>query len=456
MLRAKNVDILNGPLLKTIIIYSIPIMIMGLVQQLFNAADIMVLNVMAGDNAVASVGATSAVSSLLVDTFLGIAIGTRIVLSRRLGEKNYEKARNVASTSIDVALMMGAAIAVLGNIFAPHILRLLNCPAECFDGALVYLRIYLLGAPVILLYNYSSAIVQVSGDTQRPLYYMLLAGVLNVVLNFVLCFVLSQKVAAVAIATVASQGVASALLIRRIFVMEGPCRLSFKTLRWSTTSFLNVMSNGLPQALYHAIYPVSNMMVYAQVNTFGAAAIAGNVAMGKSEQLLVTMATSSISGTVSAFMGQSLGAKNYDRVKKSFFTCLWMYTAMGLVLGVAATVFYRPLCSLFASTDEVTMSAAWARAIFVTAFQFIGCANTCFNRAINTFGYAKVAVIGTVFAIFGFRAIWMNFIYPLNPTLNMIFVVFTLSWMLSLIFNVVLFAWIYKYRFKPGKLKALR
>ncbi len=453
-MRIKNVDMLHGNLFRSIIVYSIPILFMGLVQKLFNAVDIVILRYFADTNAVASVGATTSIIHLLVDTFFGISVGTRVVLSRHLGASERDKAQKTVATSLYTAVLFGVITAIAGFFLAPSFLRLTNCPAECMDDALLYMRIYLLASPAILLYNYGSAILAVSGDTKRPLYYMVISGVLNVSLNVLLCLVLEHKVAAVAIATALSQLVGAILVTVRLFRMEGLCRISFRTMRWSNAAFGSLMANGIPVALSTALYPFSNLQIQTQINSFGAATIAGNAAASNLEGILTTIVASPMISAMTSFVGQNLGAKQPKRAERTIWYCLTVSVGTGLVLSVLLMVFSRPLVSLFAP-EEAAIIAAQTRMKYTTLLHFITFAGSCFSRAIQTFGYPTFSTINSVVSVLIFRIIWTELIYVRCPTFEVLCQCFPVSWLLSFLANFVFFMYLYYAKFKKGTLKKL-
>ena len=253
LLKKQNVDATTGSLLQKIIIYSIPLLLTTLIQQLFNAVDIIVLGNMADTAAVASVAATTSVISLIVTAFVGIATGTRVVLARFIGARDEKNIRAVTDTSLIGAVVLGVVIAVVGFIFAPWFLQITNCPPECYNGALIYVRIYVSAAPFILLYNFGSAVMTADGDTQRPLYYIMIGGATNVVLNIILCLILPQKVIAVATATVASQIIGAVLVFRRLTLTETICRVRISNMRFSFSALGKVLASGLPMAFVHAL-----------------------------------------------------------------------------------------------------------------------------------------------------------------------------------------------------------
>ena len=228
MLLRKKIDATEGPILRLIFSFAIPLVLTTLMQELFNIADKAVLGNMAGTIAVAAIGATGSITTLIINGAVGLGTGTSIVLARYIGQKNKEKIRLTIDTALISSIIIGAILAVLGIVFAPWFLKLTNCPDDCYNGALLYIRIYISGAPFTLLYNYSAAILRTLGDTRRPLAYITVAGVVNVCLNVILCLILKEKVAAVAIATVASKIVSSALAVRRLMSLEDDTRVVVK------------------------------------------------------------------------------------------------------------------------------------------------------------------------------------------------------------------------------------
>ncbi len=401
-LQMKKVDVLEGNLYRSIIRYCIPLLLMGLIQKLFNAVDVMVLGMVADTTAVASVGATSNVIHLLVDTFFGLSVGSRIVLARLLGAKDEERTGKTASTSLILAVALGLITAVLGWLFAPYFLEWTNCPAECVDGALLYIRIYLIGAPAILLYNFASAIIQVSGDANRPMIYMMISGAANVILNFALCMILEQKVAAVAIATLVSQVIGAALALAWLFREEGALQLRFKTMRWSGEALRLILKNGLPVAVYSAMYPIANLQIQTQVNSFGAAYMAATTVTSNLDSILSAVAITPLVTAIATFAGQNLGAGNRERVTRTFLFCTAVSASMNLILGILGNVFSRPLTLLFLS-DEAAIAAARTRLLFVMLPHIIAGVHGCLSRAIQTFGYSTFVTVNSIVTVIGFR-----------------------------------------------------
>jgi len=456
-MKIKNVDMLHGNLFRAIIIYSIPVLLMGLVQKLFNAVDIMVLSVVADTRDVAAVGSSTTIIHLLVDAFFGIATGSRVVLARLIGEGDEQKVAKATATSLYTAVIIGTVTAVIGILFTPQLLLWTDCPTGpdgCFEQAVVYMRYYLFAAPFILLYNYGSAVLSVSGDTQRPLYYMIASGLTNVILNFVLCLILPEKVAAVAIATAASQILGAVLVTFRIFRMEGPCRMSLPRLRFSGAAFGQIMRHGLPVGLVQALFPLSNLQIVAQVNSYGTAVMAGNAAINQLDGILGTMVATPWATALTAFAGQSLGAGKNDRVKKSIGYCIGISALLSVIFVLIFTFFSEPLISLF-TRDPDAIAAAQIKSKYTMRLYFLPAINACVARVIQVFGYPILQTANSVLSIFILRFVWTEFVYVKNPTLDMLFLCYVVSWTMMLILNLAIAGYLYQFRFKKGKLKKM-
>ena len=453
MLQAKHVDATRGSLVRAIILYTVPLIFSTLIQSLFNAVDIVVLGNMASSNAVASVGATTTINHLIVNTFVGLSGGTKIILARQVGAEDRDGARKTVEASLLSALGLGIVILIAGMFLSPLFLDLTNCPTECFDGAVLYLRIYILAAPAVLLYNFGAAILRACGDTQRPLYYIVLCGLLNVILNVILCLILPQKVAAVAIATAASQYLGAFLVIRRLCVVDDICKLVLSKIRWHTASFVQIMRYGIPLALTQALYPLANLQIQSAINSYGVSAVAGS-----SAAITVESFPSSFSGafgtTVTAFMGQNLGAEKHDRVKRSFWDCLIMSVTVGLIMGIFFHLTGRFWLRFILTDDLLAVEYAMIRSRFVTLFIAVSAANGVLSHAIQSFGYPTFSAVNSISFVFVFRMIWMLTVYPKHQTFEWLMLCFTISWSLMLLFNIAMFSVIYK-RYAKGKYKKI-
>ena len=448
MVKAKKIDATQGALIPLIISFVLPLILMTLIQKLFNAVDIAVLGSMADTTAVASVGATTTIVSLIVDSFLGISTGAKIVFSRAVGKNDAAELQKTMDTSIVIAFLLGIVISVVGLILSPVLLRLVDCPSECFQGAVLYMRVYLLAAPVHLIYNFGAALLTSWGDTRRPLYFAIVAGLANVVLNILLCLILPQKVMAVAIATVASQAICAVLVIRRLCRMEGAVKLRLRAIRPHAATVGQIFRLGIPVMLVNLIYPLANLQIAAAINSYGVAAVAGNSASQTVEQMLGACRVSF--GNASAtFIGQNLGAKKPDRVRDSFLHILWIGMALTLFFGTLLVLTAPLWLKLFLEGDAMATEYALTRVRIMLQFQFISTAVSVFSQALHSFGYPIFGTLNSIVWILGFRTFWMSFIYPRVMTYQNLIQCFVVAWVCTLVCYTVILAVIYR-RYRRG------
>ncbi len=423
-----KIDATQGPLLRLMIAYAIPLVISTVVQKLFNAVDIAVLGNMADSVAVASVGATSSIVNLLVIGCTGIANGVKVVLARLIGAKDEERVRRASDTSLLLSLLIGAVLAVVGVWLAPDFLRLVKCPSHCFDQALLYLRVYLSAMPAIAVYNFGSAIITTSGDTKRPLYYIMAGGALNVVLNVLLCLILPQKVLAVAIATVASQVLGAVLVCMRLSRIKGMGHEDLLKMRWDFFAAGQILRYGLPLMLAHLLFPIADLQLLTSINEYGASAIAGNSAAIITESL-VSAVVSAISATVVVFIGQNIGAQKHDRVKKSFWYALWMAGGVGLVLGMMGSLGSGLILPLFIGDDALALEYGVLRARFMLIYWLVGI-DSVLQHSIQAYGATVYSATISAVCVFGWRILWVHFIYPHFHTFFNLVLCYMSSWIL--------------------------
>lgn len=430
----RKIDATQGPLIPLIFSYTIPLILTTLIQHFFDLVDKAVLGNMADTTAVASVGATSGITSLVINGFVGLSAGASIVLARYIGQRDEEKTRKTIDTALVSGFFFGVIVAVVGILLAPFFLRITNCPEECYEGALIYIRIYVGAAPATLLYNYGSAILRTLGDTRRPLTYITVSGVSNAVLNVILCLILPQKVAAVAIATAASKVIAGALVLNRLCHFEDAARVSLRKLRLSLSSFLQILRFGIPNAITTLIFPLANLQITPALNSFGVEAVAGNSASSSLTTLIQSVGTG-FSTATTTFMGQNIGAEQKERVKKSFWYCLGFNVLIMGTLGLLLTISGRFWLRLvIGNSSPAAIDYGMVRMWFLTAFLFVQAANQVLRHALLAYGYPLFGSISSIVFTLGFRVVWMQLLYPLWPTFTMIMLCFTVSWILNMLF----------------------
>lgn len=459
-MRKKNIDFTKGNLLPLIIMYAIPLILSGIVQTMFNAADMAVLGAFdksSDSSAVGAVGATGAILGLLVNSFIGLSGGTNVLLARTVGARDDERSQRIVGSSLILAVAVGVVMTFVGIFTAPWFLEVTNCPANSFDGALTYLRIYISATPAILLYNYGAAIIRVSGDSRSPFIYILIAGVANVILNFTLCLILPNKVAAVAIATFASNVIGAALTIAHLLrLKEGACRVNIKNLQFSWREVLNVVLLGLPNAFTNALYSISNLQIQGAINSFGSSASAGNNASAQVETFLSTM-VNSISTTCMVAVGQNIGANEKERVKGAVIRSVIINFSISLVLGLGILALGRPLLRIFVPNDALAVEIGMVRLTCLLSLYSVMAVDNTLSNSIRAFGYTILPMLNSVFTVILFRTVWMNLIYPYmtfvgDPVKDIfnVYVCYMFSWIMSFAVQAVIFAVVYR-RYMLGK-----
>jgi len=450
-------NITSGNLFKGIVTYAIPLFLSALIQTLFTAADTAVVGNFADGIAVASIGAGNPVISLLVNSFVAFGSGASIIISREIGADDRDAVKKSVDTAMIFAVILGVVLTVFAEVLAVPILSMMDCPEECFDSAVLYMKLYMLGTPAMMIYNFAAAIIRAEGDSSRPLMYIIISGAVNVVTNVVLCLVLPDKVAAVAIATVLSQVVSAVLSVTRLITKkDGICRLSFRQIRFHGKSLGEIVRYGIPLAAATVVYPLANMQIQPAINSFGAANLAGCTAAANLDGLTNCL-HSAFGATCVTFVSQNLGAKNRKRVEKTILICTACSFVSGLVLGAGATYgFAEELLGLFLPGEAESIQYGFKRMQYVNAFMWISAINGCVGGSLQAFGYPTFSTLNGVISVLGFRIIWMNFFYPKNPTIDMLYVCYTISWSISLLVNLVLFFFVFKRYRRREKLREQR
>ena len=437
---AKNKEyITKGPLLKSIIRFAIPIMIATIVQNLFHSADMIILGNMADSTAVASVGATANIISLVVQGFIALSFGTSVLLAQAIGAGDERRIKKIVDTSIYFSVACGLFVALVGNIISVPLLRALECPQDCFDDAVVYLRIYMCGAPAMLVYNFGAAILRAEGDSRRPLMHAVISGLVNVGLNIVLCLFMTEKVAAVAISTVVSQLVGSFLVIWRLTHKDGNCRLAFQDSSFSFSDLASMLRFAIPSALTHMMYPIATLQITSTINSFGSACVAGGSAATNIE-VLTSSLYNAFSSAMITFMSQNIGAGNRKRVEGTIVRCAILSVAIASVGPIIYFFFGEAVLSLYVPGDELAIFYGMKRLQYVLAFQMIAALNGVLSSAIQAFGHPFLSTVESVITVLLFRIFWMNFVYPRYETIDALLSCFTCSWILHLILLSATFA----------------
>ena len=421
-----EIDMLHGSIWNKLPLFALPVAATGILGQLFNAADIAVVGNFTGDArtvAVAAVGANGPIIGLIVNLFIGIALGANVVIANAIGCRDDNAVKRAVHTAIVFAVCGGAAVALLGQLIASPLLSILNVPEDVFPYALLYLRIYLLGMPVILLYNFEAAIFRSIGDTKVPL--AAVSGVLNVLLNLFFVIVLHMTVNGVAIATVAANAVSAALLYVRLTRTDKCVRVERKALRIDGASLKRILSIGLPAGVQSAVFSFANIVIQSAINTLGTVAIAASSAAFNVE-ILAYDVLNSFSQACTTFVGQNYGAGKIDRCKKTMLLSLGEDIIASAIAIVIVLLTGKYLLAIF-NNDPQVIEIGYSRLLILFGSYIFSLTYEILSGYLRGFGISLVPAILTLFGVCGVRIVWINTVFPLHHTFRSIMLVYPIS-----------------------------
>lgn len=429
MNKTYEMDMCNGPVLKKILIFSIPLMLSGVLQLLFNAADIIVVGRFAGSQSLAAVGSTTALINLLINIFIGLSVGANVVVARAYGGRRDKDVSEAVHTAIAVSIVSGVILIVMGFVFSKLMLELMGTPDDVIDKAVLYMRIYFAGMPVVMLYNFGSAILRAVGDTRRPLYFLTIAGVVNIVLNLFFVIVMHMDVAGVALATVLSQCISAGLVLRCLAKSEGGLKLELSKIKIHRKKMFQIFKIGLPAGMQGAIFSVSNVLIQSSVNSFGSIAMAGNAASANIEGFVYN-AMNAVYQTNLSFTSQNIGGKKYTRVNKILFTCLGTVTAVGMILGFGAYAIGEELLRIYSTDPEVIRYGMLRMSIIATTYFTCGWMDTLVG-SLRGIGYSVLPMIVSLTGACGLRILWIFTIFAQQKTLTSLYISYPVSWVIT-------------------------
>lgn len=427
----------NGPILGKILVFSIPLMLSGILQLLFNAADVIVVGRYAGSQSLAAVGSTTSLINLLVNVFIGLSIGVNVLVAQYYGAKKERDANDTVHTAVSLSLVSGFILIFLGVLAAKPLLELMGTPEDVIDKSVIYMRIFFAGMPATMLYNFGSAILRAVGDTKRPLYFLTIAGVINVLLNLFFVIVLNMDVAGVALATVLSQCVSAGMILLCLIQSDGCLKLKLKKLKIHKSKFKKILKIGLPAGMQGAVFSISNVLIQSSVNSFGSVAMAGNTASANIEGFIYN-AMNAVYQTNLSFTSQNYGGRKYARINKILFTCIAVVSGVGLVLGLAAFAAGRTLLGVYSSDPEVLRFGMMRLAIFGTTYFLCGIMDTMVG-SLRGIGASVLPMIVSLTGACAFRVLWIFTIFQWNRTLTTLYLSYPVSWVITGIAHIVCF-----------------
>lgn len=447
----REVDMTNGSLFKKILIFSLPLMATGILQLLFNAADMVVVGKFVNETALAAVGSTGSLTGLLVNFFMGLSIGAGVVMSKHYGAKNHEDGEKLLHTAMPISLISGFAVAVIGVLFSRHLLVWMNTEGDCLDMATQYLIIYFIGAPFNMVYNFGASMLRATGDTIRPLTYLTLAGVINIIVNLISVLLLHQGVRGVAYATIASQAVSAILVVRALCKNQGFIKLDFKKIKIHKSSTFDIIRLGVPSGIQSSLFAISNMIIQATINDFGDITMAGNAAARQIESFLFVILNSVATASVTA-VGQNYGSKDYGRIKKSVWQCLFLVMVSGILTCAVCFAFSEPLIKMYTQTEEATRIGIERLRFFVFTYIIYGIMDVI-NCSMRGMGYSLIPTVIVLIGTCVMRVAWIYFVFPLSPTLMNVYFSYPVSWVLTAIVGGIVLIVLIKRRIKYDLIK---
>lgn len=424
-----EVDMINGPLLGKIIIYALPLMVSGILQLTFNAVDLIVVGQFAGSNALAAVGSTSSLINLMINLFIGLSAGANVLVARFYGGNQKQALKETVHTAIAVSIIGGIILIFVGFLGSRPILTLMGTPNEIIADAALYMQIYFAGMPIIMVYNFGSAILRAVGDTRRPLYYLCLAGVINVGLNILFVKYMNMGVAGVALGTVLSQAVSTFLLIRALVTAEGAYKLVLSEVRITKDKLFKIMQIGLPAGVQSCLFSFSNVLIQSSINSFGANVVAGNTAASNIEGIVYT-GMNAIYQTALSFVGQNYGAGKLERIKKISYICIGLVIVIGLVLGNIALFFNEPLLALYGTT-AAEMEYGVLRMQYVCKLYFLCGVMDVLVGLLRGMGYAVMPMIVSLSGACLLRILWIMTVFKQFHTLNVLYMSYPVTWTIT-------------------------
>ena len=436
-----EIDMCSGSILKKMLAFTIPLMFSSILQLLFNAADIVVVGKFAGDNSLAAVGSNTALINLLTNLFVGLSIGANVTAARFYGAKRDEDLSDTVHTSMAISLISGIFLTVVGILGARQMLEWMQTPEEVIDLASLYLRIYFIGMTSNMVYNFGSALLRAVGDTKRPLYYLIAAGIINIILNLIFVIVFKMDVAGVALATIISETISAVLVVRCLMKETGAIKLILKKLRIDSAKLGMIMRIGLPAGFQGIVFALSNVVIQSSVNIFGNIVVAGNSAAANIEGFVYVAMNSFYQATIS-FVSQNFGAGKYERINKIVIRGEACVIAVGVVLGNLAVIFGEQLLSIYSNNPEVIAAGMVRLGIISRTYALCGIMDVMVG-ALRGIGYSIMPMIVSLVGACGLRLLWIATVFriPEYHRIETVYLSYPITWIITFTVHIICFIW---------------
>ncbi len=436
-MKNNNSEILSGSIFKNLLLFTIPIILTGVFQLFYNAADIIVVGRYAGSDSLAAVGSTSSITHLFINLFIGLSGGTSVCVAQFVGGKEKENLERTVHTSMAIAVIGGIVMMILGVLFAGKVLGLMKTPENIIVEATLYMRIIFLGLPVNLIYNFGAAILRAEGDTKTPLIYLTISGIINVVLNLIFVILFKMKAEGVGLATIISQLISAFLIVRHLMKIDSDCKLIIKNIRIHKNMLLRILKIGVPAGIQGMIFSISNVLIQSSINSFGSVVVAGNSAASNLEGFAYT-AMNSMYQSVVTFVGQHVGAKKFPRIKKIIKTgCLQVFL-IGVIFSGLLLLFAHPLINLYAPGDEAVISAGIDRFWVILSPYFLCGIMEVLVGGSRGMGESFKPMIVSIIGVCGIRIIWIYTIFEIFKTPFSVYISYPVSWFVTGLLQLII------------------
>ncbi|MFO7636436.1 MAG: MATE family efflux transporter [Clostridia bacterium] len=439
-LRNRDMDMCSGPLFRKILVFALPIMAMNIFQLLFNAVDMVVVGRFSGSQALAAVGATGALISLIVNLFMGLSVGTSVVVAQDWGAGKPAAVSRSVHTSVTISIILGLIVMVAGLFLCKSLLHIMGTPGDIIDMSVLYMRIYFIGIPASMVYNFGAAILRATGDSRRPMYYLTVAGIVNVILNLFFVVVLKMSVAGVAWATVISQYISVLLIMLCLSRSDGAIRFIPRQMRIDGHKLKSIVMIGLPAGLQGLFFSISNVLIQSAVNSFGSTMVAASAAAGNVEGFIGTTMNSYYNAAVT-FTGQNMGARKYDRIDTVAKVCTVLIFGTWILVGGATMLFGRPLIGIFTSNQEVVELGMLRLNVMMVAFFTCGIMNV-FPGITRGMGSSLLPMLCTLLGACILRIVWLATVFAWYPTVTVLFACYPVTWTIAGLGQVASFFYI--------------
>lgn len=424
------IDMTEGPLFKKILLFSLPLMASSLLQLLYNAADIIIVGRYVGKGALAAVGATGTLIGLIINFFIGLSTGASVCVSNAIGARDDKRVKRFVHTSMALAIVGGIAAMIVGLFVARPVLILMKTPDSILDDAVLYTKIYFLGVPASLIFNFAAGLLRASGDTKRPLYILSASGIVNVVLNFILVVFCHMGVAGVAIATAVSQCLSTALIVIHMIRLDSNLKYTVKKTRFYKKELFEVVRIGVPSGLTSVMFNLSNMIIQSSINLFGDVVIAGNTAASNIESFIY-MSMNTLFQASQTFAGQNYGAGKIKRINKVLVNSLVIVVGIGVGMGALALAFCRPLLNLYAPGQTAVIDAGVNRMMVICATYFLCGIMDVIGGCIRGMRYSFAPMIISMLGACAFRIIWLSTVFKADQNTFNIYISYPISWIIT-------------------------